>query len=252
MTHAHVARRATDTGAPLLNLLRPELGQLYQPRPSRESIFWLNPPCSRGCSSPCKLAGSRPRSCLGRAESGRRGPFGPKWSALALVALLLPCMPLAAQDSSVTAGLRVRVPCGAEAPQPCRAIVGRLVSPASDSLLLEDEHGITHRIDLTGGATLERSVGYRRHTLLGLGIGTLVGVGTGAALVSNCTQPGRGEDNHLCYLSYFATIPVGAGLGALTGALTRTERWEAVTAPQSTLQILPGAGDVRVAVSARF
>ena len=111
---------------------------------------------------------------------------------------------------------------------------------------------MTHRIELSGGATLERSVGYRRHTLLGLGIGTLAGIGTGAALVAGCTQGGRGEDDGLCNLYYVATIPIGAGVGALTGALTRTERWEAVTAPQSTLQILPGAGHVRVAVSARF
>lgn len=179
----------------------------------------------------------------------------PPWTALALLTLLLPSVQLCAQDSIAPPGARVRVrlPCGAEdIPRSCAAVIGRLVVPTGDSLLFEDEHGVTRRIDLAAGARLERSAGYRRHTLLGLGLGSLVGLGAGAALASGCTRGGRGEDDHFCNLYYLVTVPVGAGLGTLVGALTRTERWEPVSGPWSTLAVWPLAGRTTVAVAVRF
>jgi hypothetical protein len=169
----------------------------------------------------------------------------PHRTSLALLCLLLRGIPLSAQVSTASPGdrVRVRLPCApADGPQACAVIAGRLVAPATDSLVLEDEHGMTRRIDVQAGTVLERSVGSRRHTLLGLGIGALVGVGTGAALVSGCTQGGRGEDDGLCNLYYFGSIPAGAGLGALVGALIRTERWE----------VLPLAGRTAVGFTLRF
>ena len=179
----------------------------------------------------------------------------PYWTVVALMTFLLPGLPLLAQGSSLSPGSRIRgrLPCGpGVAMPPCGTVVGRLIAPVGDSLVLQDERGVTRRIDLTAGVGLERSVGSRRHTLLGLGVGGLVGLGTGAALASGCTRGGRGEDDGFCNLHYLVSVPVGAGLGALVGALIRTERWESVALPQFTLQVRPLARRTTVAVTLRF
>jgi hypothetical protein len=154
-------------------------------------------------------------------------------TVLMIVALLLPAASLRAQVPAAP-GTRIRVqhPCGVpDPPRACAVLVGTVLRPAGNGLLVEDEQGTIRGLDLLPGARLERSAGHRRHTLLGLGIGGLVGLGTGAVLVSRCTQGGRGEDDGLCNLAYFVTVPVGAGLGALVGTLIRTERWEMVSTP---------------------
>jgi hypothetical protein len=129
----------------------------------------------------------------------------PHWTLLTILVLLLPTVSLYAQAPAVPPGTRVRVqhPCGVADPsRACPALVGRVLTGAGDSLLIEDGHGMTRAVDWLPGARLERSAGYRRHTLLGLGLGGLIGLGSGALLASGCTQGGRGEDNHLCNLYY--------------------------------------------------
>jgi hypothetical protein len=177
----------------------------------------------------------------------------PLWPVLTLLALLLPRMALNAQASALPPGTRVRVqpPCGAtDTVRPCRAVMGRLLAPTGDGLLIEDAHGVMRRIDLPTGSRFERSAGYRRHTLLGLGLGSLVGLGTGALLVSGCTK--GGSDDELCGLYYLFTVPAGAALGTLVGALTRTERWEAVPAPATALYVWPLPGRATVSLTVRF
>ncbi len=176
-------------------------------------------------------------------------------TVLALIALLLPPVSLAAQVPAVPPNARVRVqhPCGVPDPaRPCTPLIGRALRPVGDSLLVEDEQGMIRGVDLLGGARLERSAGYRRHTLLGLGLGALAGLGSGALLASGCTQGGRGEDDGLCNLHYLITIPAGAGVGALIGALTRTERWEPVSTSGAALRIWPGVNRTTIVVTGRF
>ena len=98
----------------------------------------------------------------------------------------------------------------------CRPVVGRLLAPTDDPLMIEDAHGLTRRIDLATGTRVERSAGYRRHTWLGLGLGSLAGVGVGSLLYSGCTT--GGEDDGLCGFYYFGTVPAGAALGTLSAA----------------------------------
>lgn len=177
----------------------------------------------------------------------------PRWTLLTLLACLLLRTPVHAQESSVPPGTRVRVqrPCGAtDTGRPCGAVVGRLLAPAGAGLLIEDAHGLTRRVDLATGSRLERSAGYRRHTLLGLGLGSLVGLGTGALLYSGCTT--GGEDDGLCGFYYLAAVPAGAALGTVVGALMRTERWDAVSAPATTLHIWPLPGRTTVGLTVRF
>jgi hypothetical protein len=176
------------------------------------------------------------------------------WTFLALVALLPAPASLPAQVVAVPPGTRVRVlqhPC-ADEPRACMPLVGRALRPAGDSLLVEDVQGVVRTVDLQSGARIERSAGYRRHTLLGLGLGTLAGVGTGAVLASGCTQGGRGEDDGLCNIHYVVAIPVGAAVGTLVGALIRTERWETVPGSGAALSVWPGAGRTTVVVTSRF
>lgn len=182
----------------------------------------------------------------------------PLWTVLMLLALLLPRAPLHSQGSAVQPGSRVRVQpsCAAtDAERPCRPVVGRLLPPTGDGLpgdqlLIEDADGVTRRIDLPTGSRLERSAGYRRHTLLGLGLGSLVGLGMGAVLVSGCRR--GGSDDELCGLDYLYTVPAGAALGTLVGALTRTERWEAVSVAAPALHVWPLPGRTRVALTVHF
>jgi hypothetical protein len=177
----------------------------------------------------------------------------PLWTVLTLLAFLLPRTLVHAQGSTVPPGTRVRVqlPCGAtDTGRPCGTVVGRLLAPTGDSLLLEDAHGVTRRIDLATGSRVERSAGYRRHTLLGLGLGTLVGLGTGALLYSGCTT--GGEDDGFCGFYYLGAVPAGAVVGAVVGALIRTERWEAVSAPATTLHVWPLPGRTTVALTVPF
>lgn len=172
-----------------------------------------------------------------------------------LMALLLPPVSLSAQVAAVPPGARVRVqhPCGvADSARACTTLIGRALRPVGDSLLVEDEHGVIRGVALLSGARLERSAGYRRHTLLGLGLGALAGLGSGALLASGCTQGGRGEDDGLCNLHYLISIPAGAAVGALVGALIRTERWETVSASGAALRIWSGVDRTTVVVTARF
>jgi hypothetical protein len=134
-------------------------------------------------------------------------------------------------------------------------VVGRVVAPDGEGgpheLLVEDVDGARHRIALPTGGRIERSSGYRRHTLLGLGIGSLVGLGAGAVLTSGCRR--GGSDDELCGLHYAYAVPAGATLGALIGALSRTERWEAVPmASASGLRLWPFPNRTTVALTVSF
>jgi hypothetical protein len=177
----------------------------------------------------------------------------PLRTILTISALLLSVTPLHAQGTDVAAGTRVRVqsPCDpASRGRYCETVIGRVLPSNGDGLLVEDALGSTHRIDLANGSRLERSAGYRRHTLAGLGLGSLAGLATGAALAAGCTT--GGEDDGFCSLYFLAAVPAGALVGSLIGASTRTERWEAVSAPAVGLHIWPLPGRATVALTIRF
>jgi hypothetical protein len=145
----------------------------------------------------------------------------------------------------------VQPPCGAtDTGSPCRAVLGRLVTATGDTLLIEDVEGRTRRIDLATGSRFERSVGYRRHTLLGLGVGSLVGLSTGAGLVAGCRR--GAQTTRLCGIYYLFAVPAGAALGTLIGALIRTERWEPVPGPATSLHVLPLPGRATVSLAIHF
>ena len=140
----------------------------------------------------------------------------PLWIVLSLFVLLLPR--LHAQSSVVPPGTRVRVqpPGGAaHTRQPCRAVLGRMLTATGDSLVIEDEQGEIRRIDLA-------------------------------------TARDGGSDEGLCGLVYVFTVPAGAALGTLVGALIRTERWEAVSEPTTSLHVWPLPTPATVSLEIHF
>lgn len=171
---------------------------------------------------------------------------------LPLVAALSLSLPLHAQDSTLAPGTRVRVlsACDTTAAHTgCDVVRGQLLSRTGSELLIQDADGAEHRVNLSSTVQVQRSAGFRRRTLLGLGIGSAVGLATGALLLADCTT--GGEDDALC-APRLAAVPAGMVLGTLVGFLTRSERWEPVRESRASLHILPVNGRTTLALAISF
>jgi hypothetical protein len=174
---------------------------------------------------------------------------------LPLVAALSLALPLHAQDSTLSPGTRVRILSACDTTgvrTGCDVVKGQLLSRTVSELLIKDADGVERRVHLAPGLRIQQSTGYRRHTLRGLGIGTLAGLATGGILVADCTRGGRGEDNGLCSVRLVVSTAAGAGLGALIGALSRSERWETVAESRASLHVRPMNGCTAVALAFSF
>lgn len=172
---------------------------------------------------------------------------------LPLIAALSLTLPLQAQDSMLAPGTRVRVlpACDTTPAQAgCGVIKGQLLSRTGSELLIQDADGAKHRVTFAPGVRLQQSAGYRRHTLLGLGIGSAVGLATGAVLLADCTT--GGEDDALCGPRLVVPVPLGAAVGALIGALSRSERWEPVPPSRASLDIRHMRGRMHMVLALTF
>jgi hypothetical protein len=155
--------------------------------------------------------------------------------------------PAANIASTVTVGTRVRLVSSAIAGQPR----GLVTAIDDSSLTLAGDTGPV-KVPLSSITKLEASLGKRRNTLRGLAFGAASG------MLISFLYP---VDSELCsgYNDYFCSRGQALGFGAVTfgligtaiGALTKTERWGAVslnTAP-------PGSGGqlgAAVAFTVRF
>ena len=126
---------------------------------------------------------------------------------------------------------------------PGLATAGTLESWDGHSFELSGSGFAPQTIPLSDLAKLEISRGKKGHWLAGTLIGTGVGIGVGllAASANNVDDPAsddpiegiahsvseQGMDLSIVFLSTLA----GAGLGALVGALIKTEQWEEVAIP---------------------
>ncbi len=176
------------------------------------------------------------------------------------LALGLPLSALGAQETpALAAGARVRVlsptlHCRSlETPTCHDKVVGTLVSLDSLNIVLRDEGGEVQNLPRVPGTRLDASAGgmcLHRGTCIGLGLVSGAAVG---ALVGwiNYKSIGCPADDDLCSL-YQLTVPAGAILGAVIGAVLPGEHWRETTAP-AHLSIAPeGAGRFVVGVSVRF
>ena len=120
-------------------------------------------------------------------------------------------------------GTRIRI----TAPQiPLHRQTGTVLWSDGDSLVLS---GSGHRRwnvppALISGMDISR--GRQARTVVGLLIGTGVGLAVGFVTFSGTQCEGSGDSyGQMCWAGRAATTVAGAGLGALIGALVRKERW---------------------------
>ena len=167
---------------------------------------------------------------MGRTLHGRR-------ILISVASLIMVSAPTAAQW--LVAGQRIRV----TAPQlSLQRQPGQLQWLDQDSLVMAA--GIQRWVVPRGLLTqLDSSRGRRGYPVAGLAVGVVVGFGVGAILFppnsTACTGSGDYAEN--CRLYRAGIAFGGAGLGALIGALIRTERWAAL--PLESVQFSPTPGN---------
>lgn len=166
-----------------------------------------------------------------------------------IVTLLLPlAAPVAQQAPTLARGARVRVIA------PDRRVVGQLESIDSAAIVVRRQNGeiVTvaraerTRVDVSAGPG-SCSPG-RRGGCVALGFlgGAVVGIGVGAIAVSGC-------DGELCGLYYLVTVPAGALLGTIVGAVVGGEHWKRAETPARITFAPDDRGKaVRVGVQVRF
>jgi hypothetical protein len=162
---------------------------------------------------------------------------------------------LLAQDATgITPGTRIRV----EAPPVMSdRVTGTLASIDAARLHLTLENGDRLSVPSDALESIDVSAGRRSHWVRGAGIGALVGLafsGTVVIIGSSDEDDGLDSLDRALYGAVIVTTTAGgAVLGAITGALIRTEQWEPV--PLSNVQWGVGpvaGGGVGVTASLRF
>lgn len=168
---------------------------------------------------------------------------------LLALTLLLPVAASVAQDAPALArGARVRVT------GPNRRVVGQLESIDSATIVVRRQRGDLVTLERAAPTSLDVSAGPgscspgRRGSCVALGFlgGAVVGIGVGAIAVSGC-------HSELCGLYYLLTVPAGAVLGTIVGAVVGGEHWERVEMP-ARITFAPDArgNAVRVALRVPF
>ncbi len=180
----------------------------------------------------------------------------PRLASLVTLLLITRVTGLAAQDTLVTPGARVRVSAPTVAERP---LLGTVVALEVDTLIV-DARGYAHplALPLASLAWLEVSRGQKSRTLKGAGIGFLVGGAAGLATAAiACAIAGDCYDDSLTGLVYAYFGGLGAVVGALTGAIIGStidvDRW--VDVPLERLRVSLGPqrdGRLGLGLSVRF
>jgi hypothetical protein len=167
---------------------------------------------------------------------------------LMIISLIVaPLATIASQQSPpVKAGDRVRITAPSVSGSP---FVGAFVAIEADSLVVHDSVD-TWRLSLASVEQVDLSRGRQSHTLLGAGIGFLVGGGVAVALLytggstSLCDQSANQDamnSGECIGLSALGGV-AGAGLGAIIGGFIRTERWQGIPLKRLRVSLRPQAG----------
>lgn len=155
----------------------------------------------------------------------------------------------AQQDRIVAPGSRIRVFAPSIKTEP---FVATVVSPNSDGLTLEAETWLDGvwkpRLHVSFSAMNSLELSQERHSNTGKGalIGGLLGAGLGfglgvAAQADDCFCPGPPDGAELVLISTASVGLLGTGIGAIIGALTRSESWQPVPADKLRLGVSPVA-----------
>ena len=177
-----------------------------------------------------------------------------RWSDWSVVCLLL-AMPLAASPPlalsqapvPLTSGSRVRLK---PVDPSTKSVQGDLLRLSEDSLHIVAGGADTLAFATGAIARLEVSRGRRSNAGKGALLGAAIGAGAGLALGVaasaeecsgfGCTEVGPGEV--VAVMALFGAT--GAGLGALIGAASHSERWEQVPRPWVSAQLHRSRGVV--------
>jgi hypothetical protein len=168
--------------------------------------------------------------------------------------LLVPLGALSSQQVHVKRGDRIRITATTKG---LTNRTARVLAARGDSLFLRLGQAETVGVALAGVTRLQMSDGRSRHTLRGAGLGTLVGVATGAVLgfVSGDDDSGWFALSAQEKAAIYGTTLGAFGLftGAVVGALTVSESWTSVplgpTKATPVLRVGPGGARLAVAVS---
>ena len=158
----------------------------------------------------------------------------------------------AGQETFVSPGERIRVKhaCEGDAkPAPCQPVVGKVRAVEGDTIVLDQDGDGERRLVLGPAAQVELSGGRHGHALAGLGLGILAGVAVGVIGDQSCRS--SSTEPEWCAFWYVFTVPSGALLGVITGALTKSEKWRTVKQPTARLELLPAVTPDGVALSGR-
>lgn len=177
----------------------------------------------------------------------------PRITSLAVVLLVTMSVELFAQlGSPVAPGDRVRVSRIGNVPR----VVCTVLALKADTLVLDAEDRVeTLEVPLALVQKVEISRGKKSNTGWGAIAGGLIGALLGAAGASSWTDPwsgesGWGSDAGVVVLGVTAA---GAGIGALIGAATKTDRWEEVPLDDIRVGLSPVAPNgVAVSVALRL
>jgi hypothetical protein len=148
-------------------------------------------------------------------------------------------------------GDRIRATAPTLSPSP---LVGTVVAFEANSLMVQRGTG-TRRLSLASLTRLEMSQGRRSHAALGAGIGLLVGAGVGAVIGSGCKAIIVPVSSEGGCIAVGAAVIGGAGalVGAVTGALVRTERWAEVPLDRLRVSFTSDRGGaLKIRASLRF
>jgi hypothetical protein len=148
-------------------------------------------------------------------------------------------------------GDRIRATASTLSPSP---LVGTVVAFEANSLMVQRGTG-TRRLSLASLTRLEMSQGRRSHAALGAGIGLLVGAGVGAVIGSGCKAIIVPVSSEGGCIAVGAAVIGGAGalVGAVTGALVRTERWAEVPLDRLRVSFTSDRGGaLKIRASLRF
>ena len=142
----------------------------------------------------------------------------------------LPVVGQAVSPMAVGRLARLDVLCVTETRRRCEKVVGRVESWDADSLTLRLDARDTRRVAWLDVREVALDNGTHGHAATGFLIGTGVGILTGLLAKSDCMKD-AGEYSGLCGLAFLGTVPAGALLGTLVGAVVRTPNWEVVPIP---------------------
>lgn len=163
--------------------------------------------------------------------------------------------PLAGQDANgLMPGTRIRVDAP---PVTSDRVTGSLESMDATALHIMLADGGSLSVPRAALRSLDVSTGTRSHWVRGAGIGALVGLAFGGTMVligSADDDSGLDALDRAMYGAVIVTTTAGGALlGAITGALIRTEQWKTVPPSDMDWGMGPVAGGgVGVSVSLRF